>query len=146
MSEKSDENIVMNRTVNWQSEITAIAGPKLSGDTWESWLSRAARRSSSTFWHVKALFYGELKDPKYSVAFKILSAADRARIEEAQRNVEMASSLYRVHAARLESIDPDFHREQIDVLLGAARIISGRDSAGNSSKPEVKLGFDPPQD
>lgn len=131
MSEKNDENIVMNRTVDWQSEISAIAGPKNRNDTWESWLARATRKSQSTFWHIKAIYYGELTDPKYSVAFKILSAADKARLEETRRNVERAATLYRVHAARLESVDPDFHREQIDVLLGAARILGDGDSSGN---------------
>ena len=131
MPEKSDEKIVMNRTVDWQSEISVIAGPYSANETRESWLSRAARKSGSTFWHIKALFYGELKDPKYSVAYKILSAADQARIQKAKRDAEKATALYRNYAARLETIDPDFHREQIDVLLGAARIVGGRDSPGN---------------
>src|SRR6266566_8127052 len=131
MSEKSEDKIVMNRTVDWQSEISAIAGPYGPNDTRESWLSRAARKSSSTFWHIKALFYGELKDPKYSVAYKILSAADRARIEKAQRDAEQATAIYRNYAARLQSIDADFHRGQIDVLLGAARIVGGRDRPGS---------------
>lgn len=133
MPEKSDENIVMNRTVDWRSEIADIAGPFGGNDTREGWLARAARKSGATYWHIKALFYGELKDPKYSVAYRVLSAADKARIEEARRNVEKATSVYRVHAARLESIDPDFHREQIDILLGASRIFGSRDSTGNSS-------------
>ena len=126
MSELSDEKIVMNRTIDWQSEIAVIAGPYGRNETRESWLQRAARNSRSTFWHIKSLWYGELKDPKYSVAFKILSAADQARKREMQRNVEKASALYLLHAQRLEAIDPDFHREQIDVLVGAARIIGER--------------------
>ena len=131
MSEIKDEKIVMNRTVDWQSEISVIAGPLQPGDTRESWLSRAARKSSSTFWHIKALFYGELTDPKYSVAYKVLSAADHARIEKAKRDAEQATAIYRNYAARLQTIDADFHREQIDVLLGAARIVGGRDRPGN---------------
>jgi len=131
MSESSDEKIVMNRTVDWQSEITAIAGAYNPTDTRESWLSRAARRSGATFWHVKALYYDELKDPKYSVAYKILSAANRARIEKAQRDADQATALYRNFAQRLAAIDPDFHRDQIDILLGAARIIGGGDRPGD---------------
>ncbi len=131
MSESKDEKIVMNRTVDWASEISTIAGPYSPNDTRESWLQRAARKSQSTYWHVKALFYGELKDPKYSVAFKILSAADRARIQEAQRNVANAETICREHIARLESIDPDFHREQIIALRTSLDLIGARDSAGN---------------
>jgi hypothetical protein len=129
MSEKSDEKIVMNRTVDWQSEISTIAGPIGAGDTRESWLARAARKSGSTFWHIKALFYGELKDPKYSVAYKILSAADRARIEEAKRDAAKLSELYQSTAQALVNIDPDFHRSNIDALVNAARILGSVDRA-----------------
>jgi hypothetical protein len=129
MSEKSEENSVMNRTLSWQDEIAVIAGPRQTGDTRESWLARAARKSGATFWHIKALYYGQITDPKYSIASKIISAADKARVEETRRDAEKATELYRIHAARLQAIDPDFHREQIDVLLGAARIVSERDSA-----------------
>lgn len=127
-SSKTNENIVMNPTVDWQSAIQAIAGPKQGSDTKESWLARAARLSHSKFWHVKALYEGKLTDPKYSVAYKILSAADKARLEETRRNEARAAEIYRQHASRLESIDEDFHREQINALVSAARILSERDS------------------
>ncbi len=123
MSEKSDGKIVVDRTVDWASEIATIAGPYSPNDTRESWLQRAARKSQSTYWHIKALFYGELVDPKYSVAYKILSAADRARIEGARRNVASAETICREHIARLEAIDPDFHREQINALRTSLDLI-----------------------
>src|SRR6266851_8898675 len=83
-SENRGENIVMNRTVDWQTEIAAIAGPLRSSDTRESWLARAARKSTATYWHIKALWYRELTDPKYSVAYKVLSAAEKARAEASE--------------------------------------------------------------
>lgn len=129
MSEKSDENIVMNRTLDWQSEITLIAGPRQPSDTRESWLARAARKAGISFWHVKALFYGELTDPKYSVASKIISAAEKARIQEAQRDAKVVANFFNSHAQALSNIDPDFHRDQIDAFVEAARIV-GR---GNST-------------
>ncbi len=127
-SANQDEYIVMNPTVDWPAKIQDIAGPFRDSDTKESWLARAARLSGSQFWHVKALYKGELKDPKYSVAYKILSAADKARLEETRHNEAKAAAIYRQHAERLESIDPDFHSEQINALVSAARILSERNS------------------
>jgi hypothetical protein len=120
--------IVMNRTVDWQAKIQDIAGPFRDTDTKESWLARAARLSGATFWHAKALYERKLTDPKYSVAYKILSAADKARLEETRHNEAKVANAYRQYAQRLESIDQDFHRQQIDALVGAARILSERNS------------------
>jgi len=128
-SPNSDEFIVMNPTVDWQEQIGLIAGPFRETDTKESWWARAARLSGSKFWHVKALYKGELKDPKYSVAFRILSAADKARIQEAQRDAKVVADFFNSHAQALANIDPDFHRSQIDAFVEAARVLSGRNSA-----------------
>lgn len=128
----------MNHVIDWKSEIGTIAGPFLPTDTKESWLSRAYREvrkhnpegsSRLTFRHFTSLFYGHVKDPKYSVATSVLSAADRARLDEARRNVEKVTTLYRVHAEKLSAIDQNLHREQVDALLHAARILGERDSA-----------------
>ena len=130
MSEKSDEKLVMYQTVNWQSEISAIAGPVQSSDTRESWLARAARKSGSRFWHIKALFYGQLTDPKYSVAFKVLSAAEKARINAARSDMARLSGIYQTAAGRLNEIDPDFHRNHVDALLAVVRELGSLDSSG----------------
>ncbi len=124
----------MNRTVDWKAEISVVAGPFNPGDTLECWLFRAAKKSTATFWHVKALFKGELTDPKYSVAYKILSAADKARIEGARRNAEKLANTYRGAAHALNNIDPDFHRSNVVALLNAARILSDLDRAGTDEE------------
>lgn len=129
-SANQDEFIVMNPTVDWASKIQAIAGPLRDTDTKESWLARAARLSGSKFWHIKALYRGELTDPKYSVAYKILSAADKARIEEARRDAAKLSQIYTSTAQALGNVDPDFHRSSIDALVNAARILGTLDSPG----------------
>lgn len=133
-SSKANEFIVMNRTVDWASEIELIAGPVRASDTKESWLARAARLSASKFWHVKALYEGKLTDPKYSVAFKILSAADRARIEEAKRDAAKLANIYRSTAHALGNVDPDFHRSSIDALVSAAGILGSLDSSGTEGR------------
>lgn len=132
---------LMSYVTNWENEIRTIAGPFRPHDTKESWLGRAYKEVCRlnpeltrrlTFRHFTSLFYGRVADPKYSVAASVLSAADQARIEEARINVGKVAQLYRVHAERLAAIDPDFHSEQINALLCAARILGERDSAGNS--------------
>lgn len=120
---------LMSHVIDWKSEIGTVAGPFLPTDTKQSWLSRAANRCSISVRHITSLYYGHVKDPKYSVATRVLSAADRARLDEARRNVEKVTTLYRVHAEKLSAIDQNLHREQVDALLCAARILGERDSA-----------------
>lgn len=120
---------LMDQAINWKDQIGLIAGPYLPTDTKQSWLARAARKCSLSLRHIQSLYYGHVSDPKFSVAASILCAADLARIEEAKRDVAKVAVLYRQHAERLETIDADFHREQIDALVCAAHILGGRDRA-----------------
>jgi hypothetical protein len=131
VSEISDEktetlvgNIVVYRTVNWPEEIAAIAGPFRQNETREGWLSRAARKSQSTFWHTKALFYSELKDPKFSVAIKILNAADKARKEAA-----ILASRFETLAGNLNAENAHLHSSDVLTLIDAARALRGMDRA-----------------
>ena len=125
MSEKLDGKM---SAINWTFEIETIAGPY--GGNRKGWLSRAARKSGATFRQVKALYYGECKNPKISVASQIISAADQARIEQARRDATKLANVYQTTAHALGNIDPDFHRGDIDALVHAARILSALDSAG----------------
>ena len=122
MSETSDEK--MGRVLNWQSEISAVAGPMLAGDTRESWLARAAHRSRLSFRQVKALYYGECKDPKTSVAIGVLSAANKARNEASE-----LASRFESLAGGLNAKDADFHGADILALIDAARALRGLDRA-----------------
>jgi hypothetical protein len=115
--------IVMQASINWQAEISAIAGAIGIHDSRESWLRRAARKAGLTEWHVKALFYGELKDPKWSVAYKVLSAAEKARLGEARRDAKQIADIYLSTAATLAHTDSDFHSTAIASLVEAARIL-----------------------
>lgn len=117
--------------VNWQSEIGVIAGP-YDGNR-KGWLSRAARRANVTYRTVKALYYGESKNPRHSIAASILGAAEQARIEEAKRDGAELARIYQSTADALRQIDADFHRDQIDALVEAARILGAKDSAGTET-------------
>lgn len=112
----------MSTAINWQEKVEQIAGPY--GGNRKAWLSGAARAAKCTYRQIKALYYEETTDPKHSVASKILSAADQARLNQAKQNVQFAAQTYATHAATLERLDPDQYREQIDVLVGAARFLS----------------------
>lgn len=129
MSEKSDRIRRMPRTLDWPSEIGLIAGNMQPSDTRESWLARAARKSGASFRQIKALYYGEINDPRFSVATKIISAADQARIDEAKRDAQVVARFFNSHAQALASVDPDRNRAEIDAFVEAARIVSSRNSA-----------------
>ena len=125
MSENSGVNIVGLPTIDWRTEIAAIAGSYLDTDTRESWLARAARKAKVTAWHAKALFYGELKDPKYSVAHKVLSASAKARIDAARLDAQTLSTKFETIARGMQIANQDLFSEETAALLDAARLLRG---------------------
>lgn len=128
MSESSDDNSegksVVGRALQWRDEIAAIAGPMLTGDTRESWLARAARKANISFRHAKALFYGEIVDPKVSVALSVIVVAAQAR-KEARALASRFESL----AGAMNAADQDFYSEEVLALLDASRRLRGVDRA-----------------
>ena len=122
MSEKSDRNCVVYRTLNWQQIVSEVAGPMKAGDTRESWLARAARRCRVSHRQIKALYYGQTKDPKTSIAIGILCAADKARAEAS----ELASKFENL-AGSLNAKDQDFFGPDVLALIDAARRLRGMD-------------------
>lgn len=116
----------VSKAVNWQEEISAIAGP-YDGNR-KSWLSRAATRANVTYRQMKSLWYGQTANPRLNVATSVLTAADMARLREARRDALAIADIYHRHAEALASVDEDFHRLEIDALIEAARILGGRNS------------------
>lgn len=125
MSEKSNGVRKMDRVAYWATEIELIAGPRLANDTRESWLARAARRAGITFRQCKALYYGEMIDPKVSVAIGVVAAAQAAR-----REASALASRFENAAGGLNAIDKDFHGADIAALIYAARRLRGDDRPG----------------
>ncbi len=119
MSEKLDGKM---STINWMFEIEAIAGPY--GGNRKGWLSRAARKSGATFRQIKALYYGECRNPKTSVAIGVLSAAEKARKEASDQ-----ASRFESLAGAMNASDPDFYSEDVLALIHAARSLRGLDRA-----------------
>jgi hypothetical protein len=129
MAENRDGTCTAYQTVVWREEILAIAGLFQAGDTRESWLARAARKADITHRHIKAIFYGEMKDPKYSVAYKILSAAQKARVDAAKLDASALSSKFETIAGGMLNADKDFYSADVAALINAARLLRGMDSA-----------------
>lgn len=117
MSEKLDRKM---STIDWAAQVEMIAGPY--GGNRKSWLARAARRSGATFRQIKALYYGECKDPRASVAIGVLSAADKARAE-----ASALASRFESLAGAMNASDPDFYCEDVLALVNAARAVRGLD-------------------
>lgn len=124
MSEKSDGKRTMPQAINWQNEISALAGPMRDGDTRESWLNRAARKSGATFRQIKTLYYGESSNPKFDVGISVLTAAEKARKEA----LELAKK-FELLAGAMNANDQNFCREDVLTLVDAARRLRGMDRA-----------------
>ncbi|UZE51884.1 hypothetical protein ONR75_15735 [Rhodopseudomonas sp. P2A-2r] len=75
--------------------------------------------------HIKALFYGEMADPKYSVAYKVLSAAQKARIDAAKLDAAALSKKFESIARGMQKNASQECSEDVAALLHAARVLAG---------------------
>lgn len=108
-----------------RKEIAILAGPRDWGVTRESWLASVPDKVQTvTYRTVKALWYGEIKDPDHWAARDIRRAVE---IVQAQREAaELATQLQSI-ATGLDVTDPNFHRPTISALLGTIRQLRGQD-------------------
>lgn len=113
----------MSVVIDWKNEIGSIAGPFLPNDTKQSWLARASRRANISLRHITSLYYGHVKDPKFSVASSVLSAAELARIEATRREAAQLATRFEITAGGLNAKDADFFGSEINSLLDAAHIL-----------------------
>lgn len=110
---RKPESLSMTAAAYWRASIEAIAGEPHWSDTRESMIARAARRTGVSFRLLRALYYGETIDPRYSVGVRI----DRVAQQQADR--------FEAVAASLEAQDADFHRETIGRYRALARRVRG---------------------
>jgi hypothetical protein len=111
----------MITAIDWKNQIEDIAGP-YDGNR-KSWLSRAARRASVSYRQIAGLYYDQVKDPKFSVASSVLSAAEQARIEATRKEAAVLASRFAVTAEGLNAKDPDFFSAEINSLEYAAHLL-----------------------
>jgi len=112
----------MSTAVDWRSEIESFAGP-FEGNR-KSWLSRAARRAGTTSRQIKALYYGEMTDPKFSVAVGVLSASQKAKTE-AQELV----AIYQSVIGAVDDQNPYLSGKETAALVHVIRALSAVDRA-----------------
>lgn len=121
MVRKSRTENGMSAAINWRDQIATIAGP-FEGNR-KGWLSRAARKSGATYRQVKALYYGEMTDPKLSVAESVLAAAKLEAMTLASRFESIAGGL--------NATDADFHSHDIAALIDAVGRLRGMGRSGD---------------
>lgn len=119
-----------------REEISALAGPRQWGDTRESWLSRvpravkgALRTDGETvpYRMVKALWYGEIKDPEHAAARDIRKAAQI--VQAKQQALELASKYRAVIGGIGNAANPNLFGDEIARLERVARLLCGEPGA-----------------
>ena len=92
-----------------------LAGVRAWSDTRESWLARAARKAGIPPRTARAIFYREIKDPKWSVVTAIRSALRERGAQDEQHEREAADELA-ILRARLSALEAraDMARTQSD--------------------------------
>lgn len=102
--------------------VTAVACPRTTNDTRESWLRRAARLAGTSYRRAKALFYSEITDPFHPTITKFKQAAGK------HEAIQLAEQFERL-AVALDRRDSDFHGPDIAALLTQARALRDLDRA-----------------
>jgi hypothetical protein len=106
-------------------EIAILAGPREWGDTRASWLDKVCDRVPTvTHRTVKALWYGEIKDPDHWAARELRRAVELA---EAQQQAAALARQLETIISGLNVSDPDFHRPSTAALVSALRSLRGQD-------------------
>lgn len=126
--ESQTKNCAAYRT-DWPEMVAAVAGPFSHRDTRESWLNRAAHRSGLSLRLIKSLFYGEITDPKDSVATKLRIANEKAQAASARLEALALASRFETIAQGLQNADENYHSETVSKLVDVAGRLRGLDRA-----------------
>lgn len=105
--------------------IGVVAGPREWGDTRESWLASAARKTKTiSFRMMRSLWSGEIADENH---WAVREIKRQAAISTARKEARNVATQYESIAERLVSTDPDFYGSDVAALVHAARILRGLD-------------------
>ena len=108
-----------------EAMITLAGNPPAYGEL-PRWLSKISKSAGISFRTARSLWNEEIDDPEHLAAKAV---RQQAQIAEAKRDAEVVANFFSRHAQALANIDQDFHREQIDAFVAAARALSNRDRA-----------------
>jgi hypothetical protein len=107
-----------------RKEIAILAGPRGWDETRASWLDKVCERVPTiTHRTVKALWYGEIKDPDHWAARDIRRAVE---VMEAQRDAAALARQLETIISGLNVSDPDFHKPSTAALVSALRSLRGQ--------------------
>lgn len=109
-----------------RKEIAILAGPREWDQTRASWLDQVCEHVPTVSYRtIKALWYGEIKDPDHWAARDIRRAVE---VLEAQREAASLARQLETIVNGLNASDPDFHKPSIAALVGALRNLRGQNS------------------
>jgi hypothetical protein len=104
----------------------AVAGSAPMHGELPRWLTKIAKATGISFRTARSLWNEEIRDPNH---LAVQAVQRQAQIIEAQRDAKVVANFFNSRAQALANIDPDFHRNEIDAFLAAARAVSGGNSA-----------------
>ena len=108
-----------------RKEIAILAGPREWDQTRASWLDQVCEQVPTVSYRtLKALWYGEIKDPDHWAARDIRRAVE---IRQAQREAASLASQLESIISGLNVSDPDFHKPSTAALVSALRSLRGQD-------------------
>lgn len=116
--EKSSGKTEMDISIEMHSAISKLAGHRDWRDTRGRWLEKAARAAGISYRQAKSLFYGETKDPKWSVVEKVRAARDRM-LETQEAGARDDRDIILARLERLEALvssGKDIGCEDVDAL------------------------------
>jgi hypothetical protein len=117
----------LSRGQNVRELVEAVAGPRLTNDTRETWLRRAARVAGTSYRQAKALFYSEITDPYHPTITRFREAAGN------HEAIELAERYERIAMALVQR-DADFHKHDAAAMLAQAHALRGLVSPRNRGR------------
>lgn len=93
------------------------------------WLQKVADAANISKRTARSLWRGEIYSAGHRAVRAVREAAERRQLELARQEARSLADQFQTIAGALGAKDPDFHSEDINSLVHAARILRGLDRA-----------------
>lgn len=102
--------------------IVALAGERNWKETRARWLERAARAAGISYRTARAIFYGEIRDPRGSVVERVRCAlGEKAREAKPRDEFDLFKERLSALEARLLAVDAEMHASDLAALRNILR-------------------------
>lgn len=102
--------------------IVALAGERNWKETRARWLERAARAAGISYRTARAIFYGEIRDPRGSVVERVRCAlGEKAREAKPRDEFDLFKERLSALEARLLAVDAEMHASDLAALRDLLR-------------------------